>query len=1376
MMGTIFNKVKRQISVLLAILLVFTNVDVTSFAAAVIGDGWTYVNGFRYTVGKEHTDDNQEKITVTAEGVEAGVTVAGIELPDGTVEESIDGLAEAVYTVDTNGKYNFKVLVDREEIATASDIDDVAEPGSGLAIASSSVVDEDGNAVHIVHDIIRDKKHRKNVDSNTDDEEDDFEDFEEVEEENEIASMSDLPGFFAGYEEGSDEWEYALNSLSLPADDSENQAFVSLTMATESDIAVEDDEVASGSDITLPYVVDSDDEITVQSSEYEIAVVVNEISENVTTNDEEVIVSDDLSDVSVELKWRNGNSDSISLERPLHNYFECSATFDVILNVEENAYYGIGELEIRIPNIANGWYRTKSGYYAGYVCPSLDKSFSFSKDGADIILKNTAVINGTGTYANGFTLTFYSCDDASYYQKNAKLKWNGTDTEFVPEMQIDISACVQKTSDGTVMCKSNRISLNYREHVFASAHVSCSSVRKWNDQWGEAPIEYPNNEYSYAKYSIQIYDEGGIPAEFTALDVIDESKYKGTLLKVRVDGNVLDCNGEDFSSVVESANAALNESRSMNCCPRVNIDFIYAFPYVSSFDQYYISLNGLYTIKALDGSVGECEYKTSGYLSEYANPTGGSALVAAKTINSEPYFYFRIEEEEPQVKLHNLNSMVIYFEVPSDVTMKDFELRTCKKNEIDLDSDYIGDQIPRDEQTAMVDVAESLTAEGKKRYELTITPINGEKIYGYIVHPTISTTTSGASAIWMKYGFTGINNSSGISGSNSAYINIFEPVSMSTGNTFSQTVKGSYDEEYVARGTTEAGSEYRYRLQLTSGTQNATKNIIFSSDFDSDNMGYLKYVDTSDFEKIYGFTPTIYYTLASGECTMHIPEDTCFVTGISVDFGDFVLPASEQNSQESKNMYIDIVMQAYSIFGDYSHDKPSSSECYTANCTYNVHELSSEDSSWTEERLASSANCEIGSLVFASGEKIHDCESYDANGQEIDMQYHEYKYMYERMHDGSYYDWDEQHPWKDPAPVVRGGTIKYSYSVKNTSAWTLNDVVLEDIFDYRLGEIESIEFASNRNATPEYSISDVKYVEQHDCSASMYYLDAHAEFNYSFMEKVESDDDDAYSSKKLSITIPELFSNETCEFTVTVKIPETLPEDTESFITNKGTIVSANGKAVKIDTKTSWHRYLNATGLGAGQGISLGSMNFTVTNTGSKSVFLDYVRIESNLPSVLSKNNTVLYLYKFDRGMIPELSHFGGMFCVTEMVDGKEQTYIWNAEDDGTYDEGLGPMFKKVCEISATSTGELNELRGLVLSGSAENDGDSESYTYGSSGDVYILYCKSGSLEDGTSLSFSASVKAFQYRNNGTRRDDIASGACYAWNDFASTPLCKIDL
>lgn len=1205
MMDTMLNKIKRQISVLLAILLVFTNVDVTSFAAAVIGDGWTYVNGFRYTVDKEHTDDNQEKITVTAEGVEAGVTVTGIELPDGTVEESIDGLAEAVYTVDANGKYNFKVLVDRKEIVTDSDIDDATEPGSGLTIASSSVVDEDGNAVHIVHDIIRDKKHRKNADSDIDDEEDDFEDSEEVEEnleENEIASMSDLPGFFADYEEGTDEWEYALNTLSLDADNSENQATVSLVMATESDITMEEDandEVASGSDIALPYVVDDDngDEITVQSSEYEIAVVVDEISENVTTND-------------------------------------------------------------------------------------------------------------------------------------------------------------------------------YSERVSCSSYISCSSVRKWNDQWGEAPIEYPDNEYSYAKYSICIQDKGEIPAELTALDVVDTSKYKGTLLKVCVNGNVLDCNGEDFSSVVESANAALNELRNMTRYPWANIDFIYAFPYLSSFDQYYILLKGLYTVKALDGSVGECEYETSGYRSTYANPTGGSALVAAKTINSEPYFYFRIEEEEPQVKLHNLNSMVIYFEVPSDVTMKDFELRTCKKNEIDLDSDYIGDQIPRDEQTAMVDVAESLTAEGKKRYELTITPINGEKIYGYIVHPTISTTTSGASAIWMKYGFTGINNSSGISGSNSAYINIFEPVSTSTGNTFSQTVKGSCDEEYVARGTTEAGSEYRYRLQLTSGTQNATKNIIFSSDFDSDNMGYLKYVDTSDFEKIYGFTPTIYYTLEFGERVTYIPEDTCFVTGISVDFGDFVLPASEQNSQEFKNMYIDIVMQAYSIFGGY---KQSSSECYTANCTYNVHELSSEDSSWTEERLVSSANCEIRSLVYFSDDGS---ESYDANGahnQAIDRQYRDYKHMYENMHDGSYYDWDERHPWKDPAPVVRGGTIKYSYSVKNKSAWTLNDVVLEDIFDYRLGEIESIEFTSNRNATPEYSISDVKYVEQPDYSASMYF-DARAELDYPIMEKVESDDDDAYSSKKLSITIPELFPNETCNFTVTVKIPETLPEDTESFITNKGTIVSTNGKAVKIDAKTSWYRYLNATGLSTGQGISLGSMSFTVTNTGSKSVFLDYVRIKSNLPSVLSKNNTVLYLYKLDRGMIHELSHFGGMFCVTEMVDGKEQTYIWNADDNGTYDEGLGTMFEKVCEISATDTGELDELRGLVLSGSAENDGGSKSYTYGSPDDVYILYCKSGSLEDGTSLSFSASVKAFQYRNNGTRRDDIASGACYAWNDSASTPLWKIDL
>ncbi|RHU37189.1 hypothetical protein DXD54_08340 [Clostridium sp. TM06-18] len=522
---------------------------------------------------------------------------------------------------------------------------------------------------------------------------------------------------------------------------------------------------------------------------------------------------------------------------------------------------------------------------------------------------------------------------------------------------------------------------------------------------------------------------------------------------------------------------------------------------------------------------------------------------------------------------------------------------------------------------------------------------------------------------------------------------------------YQKSVQGSLDDYYSLSGSTEVGSTYRYRLKLSNSALSQRKDIILYDKLEAaygDNehwSGVFSDTDTSDFEAVYGIAPNIYYStqhdlpddmaptieeLASDAWSTTCPADKTKVTAIAFDFGDFMLDVKQ-------TAYVDIVMQAparmlYNSSGAemYAYNQT----IYSANGKNNLN----TDTGWSSV-LAQPANVVKTKLVQP---KLNIQKTANPVSGTKDK--------------------------PNNLMIGAGNTVTYYLTVVNDSDYLLKDVDIEDILDYRflgIKEVKISEDGKNYSSLDEnaYTLKQVHYNIQGDT-------------------KVESPDG-SYVGYKLKIQLPQLKNRGKRYYAVTVLIPDEKPDD-DSTVANTAAIVSVNGKACRIESETTYHKFFDRS-FNAGRGMKL---TWTIKNKGLCSVF------EKSALSVTSvPEGTELEIYR-----VSDCNE------IMDKIYAPKESAIPLATISSTQNVAfLSPWMMSNGNTESSEKGLLS-----TLSGKKEKDGIMDSIKY----DI-VLYCKSGSMID-VPFRVEVTSTANQARNN------FYSHTWYGFSDLQSQTLLDV--
>ncbi len=522
---------------------------------------------------------------------------------------------------------------------------------------------------------------------------------------------------------------------------------------------------------------------------------------------------------------------------------------------------------------------------------------------------------------------------------------------------------------------------------------------------------------------------------------------------------------------------------------------------------------------------------------------------------------------------------------------------------------------------------------------------------------------------------------------------------------YQKSVQGSLDNYYSLSGTTEVGSTYRYRLKLSNSALSQRKDIILYDKLEAaygDNehwIGTFSDIDTSDFEAVYGIAPNVYYSiqhdlpddmaptteeLASDAWSTTCPADKTKVTAIVFDFGDFMLDVKQ-------TAYVDIVMQAparmlYNSSGVemYAYNQT----IYSANGKNNLN----TDTGWSSV-LGQPANVVKTKLVQP---KLNIQKTANPVSGTKDK--------------------------PNNLMIGTGNTLTYYLAVANDSDYLLKDVDVEDIIDYRflgIKEVKISEDGKNYSSLDEnaYTLDKVHYNIQGDT-------------------KVESPDG-SYVGHKLKIQLPQLKNRGKRYYAVTVLIPDEKPDD-DSTVANTAAIVSVNGKACRIESETTYHKFFDRS-FNAGRGMKL---TWTIKNKGLCSVFEKSALSLTNVPE-----GTELEIYRVsDCNEIMDKIYAPKESAIPLAIISSTQNVAF-----------LSPWMMSNGNTGSSEKGLLS-----TLSGEKEKDGITDSIKY----DI-VLYCKSGSMID-VPFRVEVTSTANQARNN------FYSHTWYGFSDLQSQTLLDV--
>ena len=564
-MGKISLKVKRCLAMLLAVVMTLSNIDLSRAFAAPVND-WTHTGGIRYLVTKAENELGEE-ITVEAEGEASGVTVTGIEKPDGTVQEAEDGYAFAIFQVETNGTYDFKILVTRTEPATPSDAT-LSEPEETTATPSdgeSGTVNENGTEKI-------EEETTETAEGEATPSEADIPDEGNPEERETIASDAALLT-----DKEPLDWHELLDTI---------RAALSAKKATPSE--VEGGVTKETEPIDMEEESDSEEDDIIEDIELfdDVTPVAAEETLYADYIPVSVSVASISSDATCAIEWQDAYGDRLSDDI---TYPDDTTSTYVKLEyaLSGNGTYPAGALKMVIPNgkflipAKDGGFvdgnsagtsplMIATGQNGSYSTITESKqtiygtSWDAYLDGEDVVLINNASIQA-GSYTFGSLLRYEITAYGTAIMENVQdmTKRNLT---------------VDLYENGTKVNESNRLTFMINTDI-KPQKVRLSGAEKswykWSEDWGKVSTQYPADQYVYA-----VYDFGlSLSASANQYALFDTASYTatgGTVIAYTISNNSADAPTKPISGFTDEIAALKGEKLNQD---RFNHYFVFLVAY-----------------------------------------------------------------------------------------------------------------------------------------------------------------------------------------------------------------------------------------------------------------------------------------------------------------------------------------------------------------------------------------------------------------------------------------------------------------------------------------------------------------------------------------------------------------------------------------------------------------------------------------------------------------------------------------------------------------------------------------------------------------------------------------------------------------------------